>query len=275
VRLAVAQLRRLPPNMQGALWLVSGGFIFTSNSAMIRLLSTEIESVQTAFFRAFFSVLLLAPMMLTGRVKPWQSERIQGHFWRTAMGTTSMVLGFYAVSMLPLADATAIAFSQPLFSVVVAAVIAGEKVRWRRWSATIVGFAGVLVMVRPGAESLQPGALIALANAATVALSILLVKRLSDSETPLMILTQFALFSTLLLAPPAIWMDARDHMQTESLGLMGAGWRAETAQMLDEGRFLDGLAHDIIESRASSLGNTMRPGDARVSLERQLVTNAI
>jgi len=70
-------------------------------------------------------------------------------------------------------------------------------------------------------------------------------------------------------------MDARDHMQTESLGLMGAGWRAETAQMLDEGRFLDGLAHDIIESRASSLGNTMRPGDARVSLERQLVTNAI
>ena len=46
--------------MQGALWLVSGGFIFTSNSAMIRLLSTEIESVQTAFFRAFFSVLLLA-----------------------------------------------------------------------------------------------------------------------------------------------------------------------------------------------------------------------
>jgi drug/metabolite transporter (DMT)-like permease len=89
---------------------------------------------------------------------------------------------------------------------VVAAVIAGEKVRWRRWSATIVGFAGVLVMVRPGAESLQPGALIALANAAAVALSILLVKRLSDSETPLMILTQFALFSTLLLALPAIWV---------------------------------------------------------------------
>ena len=54
-------LRRLPPNVQGALWLVSGGFIFTSNGAMIRLLSTEIESVQTAFFRAFFSVMLLLP----------------------------------------------------------------------------------------------------------------------------------------------------------------------------------------------------------------------
>jgi len=206
VRLAVAQFRRLPPNVQGALWLVSGGFIFTLNGVMIRLLSEQVESVQTAFFRAFFSVLMLAPLMASGKVKPWHSTRLGGHFWRTVMGTLSMVLGFYAVAMLPLADATALGFSQPLFSVCVAALIVGEKVRWRRWSATIVGFAGVLVMVRPGAESLQPGALIALANAATVALSILLVKRLSDSETPLMILTQFALFSTLLLALPAIWV---------------------------------------------------------------------
>ena len=204
-------LRRLPPNVQGALWLVSGGFIFTSTSAMIRLLSTQIESVQTAFFRAAISVILLLPMIAAGRVKPWHSKRIAGHFWRTAMGTASMVLGFYAVSMLPLADATAIAFSQPLFSVVVAALILGEKVRWRRWSATIIGFAGVLVMARPGEGSLQLGALVALANAATVALSILLVRRLSDSETPLMILTQFAIFSTILLTVPAVlvwrWPD--------------------------------------------------------------------
>jgi drug/metabolite transporter (DMT)-like permease len=201
-----AWLRRLPPNVQGALWLVSGGFIFTTNGMMIRLLSAEVESVQTAFFRAFFSVLMLLPLMLSGRVKPWHSQRKVGHFWRTVMGTVSMVLGFYAVSMLPLADATALAFSQPLFSVVVAALIIGEKVRWRRWGATLVGFVGVLVMVRPGAGSLQPGAIVALTNAMTVALSILLVKRLSDSEAPLMILTQFAIFSTLLLVVPAIWV---------------------------------------------------------------------
>jgi drug/metabolite transporter (DMT)-like permease len=205
MRFGTAALRRLPPNIQGAVWLVSGGFIFTSNSAMIRLLSAEIESVQTAFFRAFFSVVLLSPMILTGRVKPWKSERLQGHFWRTAMGTTSMVLGFYAVSMLPLADATALAFSQPLFSVVLAALVLREKVRWRRWSATIVGFIGVLVMVRPGSGSLQPGAAVALLNALASATSILLVRRLSDSEKPLMILTQFAIFSTILLALPAIW----------------------------------------------------------------------
>ena len=201
----LTQFRRLPPNVQGALWLVSGGFIFTTNGAMIRLLSAEIEGVQTAFFRAFFSVLLLAPMMLTGRVQPWRSARIQGHFWRTFMGTVSMVLGFYAVSMLPLADATALAFSQPLFSVVLAAAVLREKVRWRRWSATIIGFIGVLVMARPGSGSLQPGAIVAILNALAVGVSILLVRRLSDTEPPIMILTQFAIFSTLLLALPAIW----------------------------------------------------------------------
>jgi drug/metabolite transporter (DMT)-like permease len=206
MRAAVAQFRRLPHNVQGALWLVSGGFIFTCNGVMIRLLSDQVESVQTAFFRAVFSVLMLLPLMMSGRVRPWASQRKTGHFWRTLMGTLSMVLGFYAVSMLPLADATALGFSQPLFSVCVAALVLREKVRWRRWSATIVGFIGVLVMVRPGEGSLQAGALVALANALTVSLSILLVRRLSASETPLMILTQFAIWSTLLLALPAIWV---------------------------------------------------------------------
>ena len=206
MKLAAAWLRGLPPNVQGALWLVSGGFIFTTNGVMIRLLSEQIPPVQTAFFRSVLSVAMLLPLMLMGRVQPWKSTRLKGHFWRTFMGTCSLVRGFYAISMLPLADATALAFSQPLFSVCVAALIVGEKVRWRRWGATIVGFIGVLVMVRPGVGTLQPGAIIALANAAAVAVSILLVKRLSDSETPLMILTQFAIFSTLLLAVPAIWV---------------------------------------------------------------------
>lgn len=200
-----ATLGRLPPNVQGALWLVSGGFIFTTNGAMIRLLSEEIEGVQTAFFRATISVAFLIPLIVTGRVKPWTSKRIKGHFWRTLMGTTSMVLGFYALALLPLADATALAFSQPLFSVVLAAVVLHETVRWRRWTATIVGFVGVLIMARPGGHGLQPGAIVALLNALSVGISILLVRRLSGTETPLMILTMFAIFSSLFLTAPALW----------------------------------------------------------------------
>jgi drug/metabolite transporter (DMT)-like permease len=205
MRIGTAALRGLPPNVQGALWLVSGGFIFTTNGAMIRLLSDEIEGVQTAFFRAIISVIFLLPLIAMGRVKPWTSKRIKGHFWRTLMGTVSMVLGFYALAMLPLADATALAFSQPLFSVVLAAIVLHETVRWRRWTATVVGFIGVLIMARPGGHGFQPGAIVALLNALAVGISILLVRRLSGTETPLMILTMFAIFSSLFLVAPAMW----------------------------------------------------------------------
>src|SRR5260370_27517950 len=104
---------------------------------------------------------MVLPLMLGGRVKPWHSPRIVGHFWRTVMGTLSMVLGFYAVTMLPLADATALGFSQPLFSVCVAALLVGEKGRWRRWSATIACFLGLLVMRPPRPTSPAPPPLIA------------------------------------------------------------------------------------------------------------------
>ena len=203
----LAGLRRLPPNVQGALWLVAGGFIFTSTGAMIRLLSLQIDSVQTAFFRAAIGLAMLLPLIATGRVVPWHSKRIAGHFWRTFMGTTSMVLGFYAVSMLPLADATAIAFSQPLFSVVVAVVIAGEKVRWRRWTATVVGFAGVLVMVRPGFEAFNLGLAAVFVASIAGAGAAVLIRYLSRTESPDTITMYFAIFTTpvMLILALFVW----------------------------------------------------------------------
>ena len=114
-----------------------------------------------------------------------------------------MVLGFYAVSMLPLVLTRPPSPSRSPCSRCWWPSDRRREGALAALGATIVGFVGVLVMVQPGQGGLQLGALVALANAATVALSILLVKRLSDSETPLMILTQFAIFSTLLLALPA------------------------------------------------------------------------
>lgn len=202
----VAFVERLPPNLRGALWLVTGGFIFTTVGVMIRTLSTEIESVQIAFFRAVLGMAFLVPILWRAKVVPWRTRRWGAHFWRTAVGTASMVCGFYAVSMLPLADATALSFSQPLFSVVLAALLMGETVRWRRWTATVVGFAGVLIMMRPDAGVFQFGALVAIANALLTAIAVMLVKKLSETEAPLVILSTFALFSTVLLVVPAIWV---------------------------------------------------------------------
>src|SRR3546814_14534894 len=93
-----------------------------------------------------------------------------------------MVCSFYAVGRLQLADFTALSFTQPLFVTVLAVALLGEVVRWRRWVATAVGFLGVLVMVRPGASTFDPAALVSLPSGAAIALSAGLLKRLPVAQ---------------------------------------------------------------------------------------------
>jgi drug/metabolite transporter (DMT)-like permease len=88
---------------------------------------------------------------------------------RGVFGLMAMYCSYYAIAHIPLADYTALSFTKPLFATVLAVLILQEIVRWRRWTATLVGFLGVLVMVRPGAGSFQPAALAALADAFSIA----------------------------------------------------------------------------------------------------------
>jgi drug/metabolite transporter (DMT)-like permease len=107
-----------------------------------------------------------------------------GHFLRGAVGVAAMVAGFYATTRLPLTASTAISFTAPLFMILTAVFLLGEKVRWRRGLATIAGFIGVLVIVRPDSGALDEAAMIGLLGAFLVALSTTLLKRLSATEEP-------------------------------------------------------------------------------------------
>ena len=102
-------------------------------------------------------------------------------------------LAFYAFSRLPLADAYAIIFATPLLITALSVPILGEAVGWRRWSAVVVGFVGVLVMLRPGVAPIGPGSLAALGAACASACAILLVRKLSVTETT----TSIAFYSNL------------------------------------------------------------------------------
>jgi len=145
-----------------------------------------------------------------------------GHFLRGAVGVTSMVAGFYATTRLPLTDSTAISFTAPLFMILTAVFLLGEKVRWRRGLATIAGFIGVLVIVRPDSGALDEAAMAGLLGAFLVALSTTLLKRLSATEEPLTILPYFGLFASLLTAIPAwlVWRQMSGH-EIAMLALVG------------------------------------------------------
>jgi len=219
-----AALDRLPDNLRGALWLVLGSLIFTAVGVFIRLASAHLDSLQIAFFRSAFGLVFVIPLLLHRRFNPFATDRLWEHFNRAVMGTAAMVCGFYAVSHLLLADATAISFSQALFITVIAALLLRETVRWRRWSATIVGFAGVVIMMHPGPGTLQIAALVAVANAFLSAMAVIYVKRLSETESALSILATFAIFSTVLLLPIAVfvwrWPTPLDWVYVAAIGLL-------------------------------------------------------
>jgi drug/metabolite transporter (DMT)-like permease len=105
------------------------------------------------------------------------------HLLRGLLGTTSGLLAFYAFSRLPLADAYAIIFATPLLITALSVPILGEAVGWRRWSAVVVGFIGVLVMLRPGVAPIGAGNLAALGAACAAACAVLLMRKLSVTET--------------------------------------------------------------------------------------------
>ena len=134
-----------------------------------------------------------------------------------------MVTGFYTTTRLPLTDSTAISFTAPLFMIVTAIFLLGEKVRWRRGLATAAGFVGVIVMVRPDSGALDIAALVGLLGAFLAALSTTLIKRLSDTEEALTILVYFGVFSSMLTAIPAyfVWRPPSGG-ELILLGLVGA-----------------------------------------------------
>jgi len=196
---------RRSPNHRGALWMIAASFGFTVNSAMVKtLVAGGLDAFQVAFARALFSFALVVPFLLRAGPSALKTRHPFLHGIRAFAGAAAMVCGFYAVGHLQLADFTALSFTQPLFVTLLAVILLGEVVRWRRWLATAVGFAGVLIMVRPGAGTFDPAALVALTSVAGIAVAVCMVKRLPVGESHTTMLAYFCLMSLAITALPAL-----------------------------------------------------------------------
>jgi drug/metabolite transporter (DMT)-like permease len=224
MRLARSGWARLPLAVRAALLMVTGCLLFSIMGALVKLLGQRLDSIQIAFFRCFFGFLAILPFVLSKKGHhAFRTTHFYGHFLRGAVGVAAMVGGFYATTRLPLTDSTAISFTAPLFMILTAIFLLGEKVRWRRGLATVAGFVGVLVMVRPDSGTLDVAAMVGLFAAFLVALSTTLIKRLSGTEEALTILVYFGLFSSILTAVPAyfVWRPLTPD-ELALLGLVGA-----------------------------------------------------
>jgi len=218
---------RLSGNTRGALWMLASGVGFSVMAVGIKLLGHRLENFQIGFFRVVIGFLAILPFVAgSGGLATLQTRHAGVHFVRAVFGLLAMYCSYYAIARMPLADYTGLSFTKPLFATLLAIVILGETVRWRRWTATLVGFLGVLVMVRPGAGTIQPAALAALTDSFSVAFLVTLVKRLPATETPLTMLFYFGLFATVMSIGPAIyswqWPTALEWLLLIGVGVLGA-----------------------------------------------------
>jgi len=196
---------RLSAPVQGALYMTAASFLFAIMNGAIRLLGDGwgdpagegLHPFQIAFLRNLCALTFMLPWLVRHGREGLRTERLNIHLWRSAIGLIAMLTWFSAITYLPMAEAVALNFTAPLFATAGAALILGEAVRARRWTATAVGFLGMLIILRPGFTEFTPLMTLPIVAAVFMAGSMLFVKSLSRTERPAAIV----LYMNLLLTP--------------------------------------------------------------------------
>lgn len=200
----------VPPRaheIRRAVWLaLASTLMFGIMAVMIRLASAQLHTFEIAFFRSSFGFIFALPLLIKHGPSLLHTQRLSLYVWRCAVGVGSMLCGFWAIVHLPLAEAVSITYSSPLFVTIGAVLLLGEVVRVRRWSAVVIGFIGVLLIVRPGGASFNVHMLAAVAAAAMsgyVAIAIKFLTRTDKADTIVFYTTLIWVPMTLL---PALWV---------------------------------------------------------------------
>jgi len=184
----------------GAAWMILAGFCWTIMTILVRQLSADYSSFEILFFRNLVSVCILLPLAMRSGLSSLKTQRLPLHSLRALLSYIGVLLRFYGIANIPLPDVTALSFTQPLFVVILAALILKEAVNGARWIAVIAGFVGLLVIVRPGVVAVELATVLVLLSAFSYAVSNICVKRLMTTDTA----NQSVFYFNLLMLPIAL-----------------------------------------------------------------------
>ena len=197
---------KLSGPLRGILWMLASCVCYVSVTALVRHIGSQVHSFEVGFFRNLFMLLFMVPWMARNGGRALRTRRPGLHLLRNLFGAATVTLWFTAFSKMPVADATALAFTTPLFGILGAALVLGEIVRLRRWSAAAIAFLGVLIILRPGIIALTLPAVLMVAGSATAAAAMLTTKVLSRTDAPNTIVLYMGLMMTPMTLVPALFV---------------------------------------------------------------------
>jgi drug/metabolite transporter (DMT)-like permease len=213
-RTALSTSHPYPPHRIGAGIALKLGAVIAMGAmaALVKLAADQgAHTLEIVFFRSLFAFIpIVAYILATRGLRVLRTSRPLGHLVRATIGITGMLCGFSALSMMPLSEFTAITFAAPLFITALSWPVLGERVGPYRWAAVVVGFAGVLVMIRPDPSAfIGLGAILALGQALGTAGAMLAIRQLGATEPGPTIVFYFTLAGTLVGAAglPFVWTD--------------------------------------------------------------------
>jgi drug/metabolite transporter (DMT)-like permease len=173
----------VPPPIRGMTLMMIAAMLNITMAAILKGLVQELPVFEVAFFRHLFGTIILLPLLLRPGANPFRTQRFSLHCLRAVLNIVAILAYFTAVSLIPLAQVTALGFTSPLFASLFAVMVLGEVLRRSRVIGLLLGLAGAVIILRPGFQEISPGAMLALGSALFWAGAMTCIKSLSRTES--------------------------------------------------------------------------------------------
>jgi drug/metabolite transporter (DMT)-like permease len=234
----------LPRQVWGGISMAAGVACLAGNHSIVRIVADEVGAFETSALRFMWALPLMLPWILRGKGEILRTKRHGLHFVSASLTAITTALLFLGLAHLPVALATTLNFTAPLFTTIMAVVLLKERVELARWAATVVGFLGVVVILRPGIVVFDPATLLPVCSAAVLTLWYFTLKRLGRTDSTATITVYQTIWASLvlfLLALPewqtpsltALWLSiAMAAMGTAAIFLMARAFELADASLI-------------------------------------------
>lgn len=196
--------RNLSTNAQGIFFAILTCFFVSIMVSIVRHLSTNFHVLFIVLMRNIFGLMFFLPQIAGDLKNVFRTDKLHLHFIRNINGLISMLVWFYTITLLPLSEAVSITFLIPITTTLAAMIFLKERVKKETWLAILIGFIGVLIIIRPGFREFKSAYLLALLSTLMWSISNILVKKMTHSEKPKTIVAYMSVIMLVISIPFAI-----------------------------------------------------------------------